>query len=191
LVAAFFCSFRLVSRLREKFVCYVGFRKGIPKAQRNYSPSGCDKRFPVHRANIIQHRIIGSIIFVCLTNSTGGESSTPELAGNRTSKVWVADNGDGTYKNPIIHADYSDPDVIRVADDFYLVASGFNAVPGLPILHSKDLVNWEIIGHGLSRQPPDDVFGKPQHGNGVWAPSIRYPTASSSFFIPIPIAAFT
>ena len=57
------------------------------------------------------------------------------------SKVWVADNGDGTYKNPILHADYSDPDVVRVGDDFYLVASSFNAAPGLPILHSKDLVN--------------------------------------------------
>jgi len=57
------------------------------------------------------------------------------------SKVWVADNRDGTYKNPILHADYSDPDVVRVGEDFYLVASSFNAVPGLPILHSKDLVN--------------------------------------------------
>ena len=57
------------------------------------------------------------------------------------SKVWVADNGDGTYKNPILYADYSDPDVVRVGDDFYLVASSFNAAPGLPILHSKDLVN--------------------------------------------------
>ncbi|MEI2709070.1 MAG: family 43 glycosylhydrolase [Chitinophagaceae bacterium] len=64
-----------------------------------------------------------------------------------TSKVWQADNGNGTYSNPIIHADYSDPDVIRVADDYYMVASSFNYVPGLPILHSKDLVNWTIIGH--------------------------------------------
>ncbi|HEX9917611.1 MAG TPA: family 43 glycosylhydrolase, partial [Pyrinomonadaceae bacterium] len=52
------------------------------------------------------------------------------------SKVWVADNGDGTYKNPIIHADYSDPDAVRVGDDFYMTASSFNAAPGLPILHS-------------------------------------------------------
>jgi len=80
----------------------------------------------------------------------------------------------GSYTNPIIDADYSDPDVIRVGDDFYLTASSFNCVPGLPILHSKDLVNWKIIGHALQRQPPYDVFAKPQHGNGVWAPSIRY-----------------
>lgn len=51
------------------------------------------------------------------------------------SQVWVADNGDGTYKNPVINADYSDPDAIRVGDDFYMIASSFDQVPGLPILH--------------------------------------------------------
>src|SRR5438105_14748559 len=89
------------------------------------------------------------------------------------SKVWVADQGDGTYKNPVIHADYSDPDAVRVGDDFYMTASSFNAVPGLPVLHSKDLVNWTIIGHVFRRQPPYDIFNKPQHGGGVWPPSIR------------------
>jgi beta-xylosidase len=64
--------------------------------------------------------------------------------------------------------------VIRVGDDFYLTASSFNAIPGLPILHSKDLVNWRIIGHALPQQTPADVFARPQHGNGVWAPAIRF-----------------
>ncbi|ERM82758.1 glycoside hydrolase [Rhodonellum psychrophilum GCM71 = DSM 17998] len=90
------------------------------------------------------------------------------------SKVWVADQGDGTYINPILHADYSDPDLCRVGDDFYMTASSFNAVPGLPILHSKDLVNWNLIGYALERQLPLDFFSKPQHGNGVWAPAIRF-----------------
>lgn len=90
------------------------------------------------------------------------------------SQVWVADQGDGSYKNPVLDADYSDPDVIRVGDDFYMTASSFDAVPGLPILHSKDLVNWQIIGHALKRQAPFAHFSKTQHGNGVWAPSIRY-----------------
>jgi beta-xylosidase len=90
------------------------------------------------------------------------------------SKVWVADSGDGNYKNPVLHADYSDPDVIRVGDDYYLTASSFNAVPGLPILQSKDLVNWKIISHVFTRQQPVEIYNKPQHGNGVWAPSIRY-----------------
>ena len=90
------------------------------------------------------------------------------------SEVWVADQGDGTYKNPILYADYSDPDVVRVGDDYYMTASSFNAIPGLPILHSKDMVNWKIINHALPEQIPLDVFKIPQHGNGVWAPSIRY-----------------
>jgi beta-xylosidase len=102
------------------------------------------------------------------------------------SKVWVADNGDGTYRNPILHADYSDPDVVRVGSDFYLTASSFNAAPGLPILHSRDLVNWELIGHVFSAQPPFDVFSKVQHGNGVWAPAIRYHGGEFYIFYPDP-----
>lgn len=78
-----------------------------------------------------------------------------------------------TYHNPIIHADYSDPDVIRVGDDFYMVSSSFAHTPGLPILHSKDLVQWTIIGHAIENLP-NPIFKKPQHGKGVWAPSIRY-----------------
>ncbi|MEX1384242.1 glycoside hydrolase 43 family protein [Lutibacter sp.] len=91
-----------------------------------------------------------------------------------TSKVWIADNGDGTYKNPILHADYSDPDVVRVGDDYFMTASSFNATPGLPILHSKDMVNWKLINHALQEQVPVETFKVPQHGKGVWAPSIRY-----------------
>jgi len=110
----------------------------------------------------------------------------PISAQTSVSKVWVADNGDGTYRNPIIHADYSDPDVVRVGRDFYLVASSFNAAPGLPILHSQDLVNWTIVGHALPRQPPFDVFNRPQHGNGVWAPAIRYHNGEFYIFYPDP-----
>ena len=100
------------------------------------------------------------------------------------SKVWVADNGDGTYKNPIIHADYSDPDAIRVGSDYYMVSSSFTHIPGLPILHSNDLINWKIIGHALKKQPPYDVYDKVQHGAGVWAPSIRY--YNNEFYIYYP-----
>lgn len=86
------------------------------------------------------------------------------------SQVWSPDNGDGTYKNPVIHADYSDPDVIAVGDDYYLTASSFECFPGLPILHSKDLVNWEIISYAL----PCSYRSSMTRGDGVWAPSIRY-----------------
>jgi beta-xylosidase len=108
-------------------------------------------------------------------------------AQNRyVSKVWVADNGDGTYKNPVIHADYSDPDVIRVKDDFYMISSSFSDVPGLPILHSKDLVNWTIIGCALNKVTPVEHYSKPQHGNGVWAPSIRYHNGEFYIYYPDP-----
>lgn len=110
-----------------------------------------------------------------------------ELSSSKNiSKVWVADNDNGTFKNPIINADYSDPDAIRVGDDFYMVASSFDAVPGLPILHSKDLVNWKIIAHALVRQPPFEHFEKTQHGNGVWAPSIRYINGEFYIYYPDP-----
>jgi len=89
------------------------------------------------------------------------------------SEVWVADQGDGTYKNPILHADYSDPDVVQWGDDYFMTSSSFNAAPGLPILHSKDLVNWELVNYALPKQVPIKHFNTPQHGNGVWAPSIR------------------
>lgn len=97
---------------------------------------------------------------------------TPLNAQNYVSQVWNPDNGNGTYTNPVINADYSDPDVIAVGDDYYLTASSFQCMPGLPILHSKDLVNWEIIGHALTK--PYFSQNVPSHGNGVWAPCMRY-----------------
>ncbi len=98
------------------------------------------------------------------------------------SQVWCPDNGDGTYQNPVINADYSDPDVcVGGADgeDYYLTASSFQCTPGLPILHSRDLVNWEIVGYALKSLYEGNAelqqhFSQVQHGNGVWAPSIRY-----------------
>ncbi|MBQ5496711.1 MAG: glycoside hydrolase 43 family protein [Prevotella sp.] len=97
------------------------------------------------------------------------------------SEVWSPDNGDGTYNNPVINADYSDPDVCvgLSGEDYYMTASSFQCTPGLPILHSRDLVNWEIVGYALKSLYEGDCkltehYNKVQHGNGVWAPSIRY-----------------
>lgn len=89
------------------------------------------------------------------------------------AQPWIPDMGNGRYKNPIIFADYSDPDIIRVGADFYMVASSFNCTPGIPVLHSKDMVNWEIINHVYDRLPLEK-YDKPMHGDGSWAPSIRY-----------------
>ncbi|MBD0367813.1 MAG: glycoside hydrolase 43 family protein, partial [Flavisolibacter sp.] len=107
-------------------------------------------------------------------------------ASTYISKVWVADQGNGTYKNPILHADYSDPDAVRVGDDYYMTSSSFEDIPGLPILHSKDLVNWALIGHALKRQPPFDYYSLPRHGAGVWAPSIRYRNGEFYIYYPDP-----
>jgi beta-xylosidase len=97
----------------------------------------------------------------------------PVLFAQNSKAPWVSDQGDGTFKNPVLFADYSDPDVIRVGEDFYMTASSFNCSPGLPILHSKDLVNWTIIGHAIQRL--DDRFNNTVlPGYGLWAPSIRY-----------------
>ena len=97
------------------------------------------------------------------------------------SEVWSPDNGDGTYTNPVINADYSDPDVCVGAsgEDYYLTASSFQCAPGLPVLHSKDLVNWEIVGYALKSlytgdKVKEEHFAQPRHGEGVWAPSIRF-----------------
>jgi beta-xylosidase len=83
------------------------------------------------------------------------------------------DQGDGTYRNPVLYSDYSDPDVICVDGVYYLTASSFNAMPGLPLLKSQDLVNWQPCGYALERFPHPD-YDRPQHGKGVWAPAIRY-----------------
>lgn len=98
----------------------------------------------------------------------------PVMEAQYVSKVWVADQMDGTYKNPILHADYSDPDVCVAGDDFYMTASSFGCTPGLPILHSRDLVNWRIINYALKELEPKEFYNSPQHGKGVWAPTIRY-----------------
>lgn len=92
---------------------------------------------------------------------------------NYVSEVWIADQGKN-YRNPILYADYSDPDVIRVGDDYYMTASSFNETPGLPILHSKDMVNWKLVNYAIQDILPKEYFSTPKRGDGVWAPSMRF-----------------
>lgn len=96
------------------------------------------------------------------------------IAEASAQSAWQPDLGNGTYQNPVLYADYSDPDLIRVGDDFWMTASSFNCAPGLPILHSTDLVNWQLVNHALPIQEPREHFDRPAHGDGVWAPAIRY-----------------
>ena len=88
------------------------------------------------------------------------------------------------HRNPVLNADWSDPDVVRVGTDYYMVASSFNRVPGLPLLHSTDLVHWEIIGHALQSLGPS--YTRPRHGCGVWAPALRHHDGLFWIFYPDP-----
>jgi len=102
-----------------------------------------------------------------------------------THPAWKSDQGDGTYLNPILHLDYSDPDVIRVGGDFFMTASSFNCTPGLPILHSKDLVNWRLVNYAIKNLDLPG-YDQPRHGCGVWAPSIRYHAGLFWIFVGLP-----
>jgi beta-xylosidase len=106
-------------------------------------------------------------------------------APSRFVHPWLPDQGDGTYCNPVLYADYSDPDTLRVGDDFFLTASSFNCTPGLPLLHSKDLVNWTLIGHAL-KNLPHPRYQRVQPGCGVWAPSIRHHAGKYWIFFATP-----
>ena len=102
------------------------------------------------------------------------------------SRLWCSDLGNGTFQNPILYADYSDPDVCRVGDTFYMTASSFNYIPGLPILTSKDLVNWELKNYAIKETLNFDMYNSPAHAKGIWAPSIRYHNGEFFIFVGMP-----
>ncbi len=117
---------------------------------------------------VLKYLLVCYLVFACFMPAflRGAEG--------KPAAPWMPDLGNGRYQNPVLFADYSDPDAVRVGDDYYLVSSSFLTAPGLPILHSKDLVNWTIINHVFARQIPADHFSRPRHGQGVWAPAIRF-----------------
>lgn len=92
-------------------------------------------------------------------------------------KHWTADNGNGTYSNPLFYGEFEDPDVIRVGDDYYLAGTTMHMMPAVEILHSKDLVNWELAGYCTNRLdlgPAYRLEGGNIYGQGIWAPCIRH-----------------
>lgn len=115
-----------------------------------------------------------NFILVSLILSFSASQINAQNTKSKPSEVWVSDLGNGSFKNPVLYADYSDPDVIRVGDDFFMTASSFNETPGLPILHSKDMINWKLVNHAITELVPKEHYSVPQRGNGVWAPSIRF-----------------
>lgn len=103
------------------------------------------------------------------------------ISGN----IWNGDLGNGNYRNPILYADYSDPDAIRVGEDYFMIASSFCNAPGLPLLHSKDLVNWKVVNYIIDKIP-EERYKVPVHGCGVWAPAIRHHAGTYFVCFPMP-----
>ena len=107
-----------------------------------------------------------------------GLAALSGVAVAESPNTWTADNGNGTYTNPLFYEEFSDPDLIRVGSDFYLTGTTMHAMPGLPILHSKDLVNWEFLGYALDKLDLGPAYrledGKNVYGQGIWAPCLRF-----------------
>ena len=122
-------------------------------------------------------------LFAALLAACG---AMPLVSPPAAQQAWLPDLGNGQYRNPILHADYSDPDVIRVGSMYYLTSSSFNSAPGLPLLQSPDMVNWTLVAHALPQQLPAETFAVPQHGKGVWAPCLRYHDGKFWIFYPDP-----
>lgn len=141
-------------------------------------PRHCRTREPTGAAGLICMRDAKKLFLMALL------LVLPAIAAGPAP--WVSDQGDGTYRNPVLHADYSDPDAVRVGDDYWMTASSFSQVPGLPVLHSRDLVNWELVAHALPKLVPEDAFRTPQHGKGVWAPAIRHHAGKFWIYYPDP-----
>jgi xylan 1,4-beta-xylosidase len=94
------------------------------------------------------------------------------------AQTWTADNGNGTFTNPLFYDEFSDPDLIRVGEDYYLTGTTMHTMPGLPVLHSKDLVNWSLLAYAADRLDLGPEFrleeGRDAYGQGIWAPTFRY-----------------
>ena len=122
----------------------------------------------------------GSLGASAQKKSAATQTSASLKLGKQTlvGKSWSADNGNGTFTNPLFYDEFSDPDIIRVGEDYYLAGTTMHSVPGLVVLHSKDLVNWEFSSYCFDRFDDSDDFnlrnGKEAYGQGIWAPAIRY-----------------
>ena len=126
------------------------------------------------------------ISLICVALSLTTKAQKPALSTSNRPTSWTADNGNGTFTNPLFYDEFSDPDILRVGDDYYLAGTTMHSVPGLVILHSRDLVNWENISYCFDRFDfADDAFALRNHkeiyGQGIWAPCIRY--ANGQFYV--------
>jgi beta-xylosidase len=105
-------------------------------------------------------------------------SAAAQPAPEAVATSWTADNGNGSFTNPLFADEFSDPDIIRVGHDYYMTGTTMHVMPGLPVLHSRDLVNWRLLGYAFDRLDMGPAYrledGKETYGQGIWAPAIRY-----------------
>jgi xylan 1,4-beta-xylosidase len=110
---------------------------------------------------------------------------TQQASSAETRKTWTSDNGNGTFSNPLFYDEFSDPDVIRVGNDYYLTGTTMHTMPGVPVLHSRDLVNWKFVSYALDQLDLGPEFrlvdGRDIYGQGIWAPCLRF--HNGTFFI--------
>jgi beta-xylosidase/pectin methylesterase-like acyl-CoA thioesterase len=168
-----------INNRMDQHIAAVGWN-GAPRGGTGWTESGSMDLDG--KAMNTEHRSGGRVVQGEATNRVkvfanfdNGRGWNPEVAQD-----------DGRYRNPILHADYSDPDAIRVGDTYYMTASSFNSVPGLPLLTSKDMVNWSLVGHALPKLVPEAHFAQPRFGEGVWAPCLRYHDGKFWIFYPDP-----
>ena len=123
-----------------------------------------------------------SLGFVGLIVLTAGiVAAAPQVSSGASPDVarhWTADNGNGTYSNPLFYEEFEDPDIIRVGDTYYLAGTTMHMNPAVQLMQSKDLVNWELAGYCMDRLDLGPNFrlenGRGIYGQGIWAPCIRH-----------------
>ena len=117
------------------------------------------------------------LITLAICVFTGAQPVSSKISTD-AAKHWTADNGNGTYSNPLFHEEFEDPDVIRVGDDYYLAGTTMHMNPAVQLMHSKDLVNWELAGYCMDKLDLGPAFrledGRGIYGGGIWAPCLRY-----------------
>ncbi|HEX5154177.1 MAG TPA: glycoside hydrolase 43 family protein [Parafilimonas sp.] len=126
--------------------------------------------------NIAKQHFI--LLFIFANIVSGAQTNVSKKSEAIATSTWIADNGNGTFSNPLFYDEFSDPDLIRVGDDYYLTGTTMHVVPGLPVLHSKDLVNWEFLTYAVNKLDFGPAYrleeGKDIYGQGIWAPCLRY-----------------
>lgn len=119
----------------------------------------------------------GSLALALAFASNAGAQDRPAAAPPAAAS-WAPDNGNGTFTNPLFQDEFSDPDIIRVGDDYYMTGTTMHVMPGLPVLHSRDLVNWRLLGYAFDRIEMGPEYrmegGREAYGAGIWAPALRY-----------------